>query len=75
MYFLKKFPVEFGEDENTTAADEYIRKTLYLWRLFVSEIADISFKIDGLRLLETRKDLLESKLKVVFYLNTKYSKF
>lgn len=33
MHFLRKFPTDF---ENADTADDYIRKTLHLWRLFVS---------------------------------------
>lgn len=32
MHFLRKFPTDF---DNLNAADEYIRKTLNLWKLFV----------------------------------------
>lgn len=32
MHFLRKFPTDF---ENVEQADDYIRKTLNLWRLFV----------------------------------------
>jgi hypothetical protein len=33
MHFLRKFPTDF---ENTDDAEDYIFKTLNLWRLFVS---------------------------------------
>lgn len=44
MHFLRKFPTDF---ENADQADDYIRKTLNLWRMFVSIIRLFS-NINGL---------------------------
>jgi hypothetical protein len=33
MHFLRKFPTDF---ENIRDSDDYIRKTLHLWQIFVS---------------------------------------